>query len=152
MTHPAASQHRLRLVGTGDHRADAGWARDGAARESVLRENRAAAGNPALDPTDPRWVLAVRTAAALQGTALTPERRERVMRTARQIGLRPFDASLIIAIVQDHARRHREMSEASGLLRLVALPERRRSAAWLRWAAAAAAAATATLLLIQWMA
>ena len=153
MTSPAAHQPRLRLVGTGDPSADEGWARAQSDRAAVAAENRAAAGNPALDPADPRWVLAVRTAAALQGSALTPERRARVMRTARRIGLRPFDANLIIAIVQDHARRRRDLSEADGLLRLVARAQPAPSApsGWLRWAAAIAAAATGTMLLVRWL-
>lgn len=58
-----------------------------------------------LDATDPRWVLAVRTAAEMQGPLLTPEKRDRLVRMAKIMGLRPFDAHLIIAIVQDQARR-----------------------------------------------
>jgi len=61
---------------------------------------------PHLDgPTDPRWVLAVRTADQLEGAILRPEKRERLIRLARTMGLTPFDANLIIAIVQDQARR-----------------------------------------------
>jgi hypothetical protein len=57
--------------------------------------------------TDPRWVLAVRTAQWLQGgraAILTPEHRRRILGLAQHIGLRPFDASLVIAIVQDAVR------------------------------------------------
>ena len=36
---------------------------------------------------------------------LTPERRNTLLTTATMLGLRPFDANLIIAIVQDAARR-----------------------------------------------
>lgn len=55
--------------------------------------------------TDPRWVLAVRTAEQLQGSVLVPERRERLVRLGKVMGLSPFDANLVIAIVQDQARR-----------------------------------------------
>jgi hypothetical protein len=61
----------------------------------------------AIEPSDPRWVLAVEVARNLQGgraAILTPERRARAMNFAREMGLRPFDASLVIAIVQDAAR------------------------------------------------
>lgn len=56
---------------------------------------------------DPRWVLAARAASLLEGgraALLTPDRRRRLMSLADRMGLRPFDASLVIAIVQDSAR------------------------------------------------
>lgn len=56
-------------------------------------------------PTDPRWVMAVRTAEQLQGAILSPEKRERLIKLGKTMGLSPFDANLIIAIVQDQARR-----------------------------------------------
>jgi hypothetical protein len=57
---------------------------------------------------DPRWVLAAAAMTALEGgrgAILRPDRRRRLMTTAAAMGLREFDASLIIAIVQDAARR-----------------------------------------------
>ena len=54
---------------------------------------------------DPRWAMAVRTAEQLQGTVLSPERRQRLLEMGRILGLSPFDSNLIIAIVQDRARR-----------------------------------------------
>ena len=125
-----------------------------ARRDAVARENRAAAGNTKLSPTDPRWVLAVRAYSQLQGSALTPERRERVLETARLLGVRPFDANLIIAIAQDHARRGETLAEAAPTLSIVARPpehQTSRTSTALRWIAAVAAAITATLLLIRWL-
>jgi len=55
--------------------------------------------------TDPRWILAVRAAEQLRGAILTPPARDRLVRMARAFGLTAFDANLIIAIVQDQARR-----------------------------------------------
>ena len=149
----AASHPRLRLVGADDPTARDDWVRSRRARQAVLRENRRAAQNPTLQPTDPRWVLAVRAHSQLQGTALTPERRERVMRTARLLGVRPFDASLVIAIVQDQARRGEDLGGAAGTLALVHRPQRpwTRTWVWLRWIAAIAAALTANALLIWWL-
>ncbi|MHC4980900.1 MAG: hypothetical protein ACYTGT_18095, partial [Planctomycetota bacterium] len=89
----ADAQPHLRLVGAGDWRGDA----QAKARQAVADENRAAAASRGLNPTDPRWVLAARAYSQLQGSALTYERRLRVMRTARRLGVRPFDANLIIA-------------------------------------------------------
>jgi len=149
----AASHPRLRLVGTDDAAARANWARNRQARQNIIRENRLAAENPALDPADPRWVLAVRTQSQLQGTALTPERRARVMRTARMLGIRPFDANVIIAIVQDQARRGEHLSQAVPTLAMLSRPKRPVStaAAVFRWIAALGAAAAATILLIRWL-
>jgi len=58
-----------------------------------------------LPPTDPRWLLALRTAELLQGPILPPAQRERLVRLGQVLGLSPFDANLVIAIVQDRARR-----------------------------------------------
>lgn len=148
----AASQPHLKLVGRGDADEVAQWAKTRSRCEAVIRENRAAAANRTLDPTDPRWVLAARTQSLLQGTALTPDRRDRVMRTARQLGVRPFDANVIIAIVQDHARRGETIDGAASTLAMVREPDRPMIApAWLRWIAAFVVSAGATLLLIRWV-
>jgi hypothetical protein len=119
----------------------------------VIRENRRAAQNPTLEPTDPRWVLAARAYSQLQGSTMTPERRQRVMRTANLLGVRPFDASLIIAIVQDRARRGEGLAQAASTLALVHKPKRHWpvSHTSLRWIAAIAAALMANILLIWWL-
>ncbi len=84
---------------------------------------------PITDPADPRWVLAVRTGEQLQGAILTPERRERLLRLARVIGLNPFDANLVIAIVQDQARRGVSGGDCAGAaaeqLAIIARPNSR---------------------------
>ncbi len=61
----------------------------------------------ALDAADPRWVLAVRAAGLIEGgraALLSQERRQRLHALASRLQLRPFDAALVIAIVQDAAR------------------------------------------------
>jgi hypothetical protein len=137
----------LRLAGA-DGDAREAWAR----QESVARENRAAAAAPDLDPTDPRWVLAVRTQSQLQGSILTPERRERVLDTARQLGVRPFEANLIIAVVQDHARRGLPLSGTAPTLAIIDRPPRSREHGYgLQFIAALALAAAGALLLAWWM-
>ncbi|MBX3363230.1 MAG: hypothetical protein KF866_00570 [Phycisphaeraceae bacterium] len=71
---------------------------------SVAAENRLAA---ALPPADARWALAVHTSRALEGghaAVLTPDARRRIVRLAVGMGLREFDANLVIAIVQDGVR------------------------------------------------
>jgi hypothetical protein len=149
----AASHPRLRLVGADDEPALHEWARSRRVRQTVIRENRRAAQNPSLEPTDPRWVLAARAYSQLQGSTMTPERRQRVMRTARLLGVRPFDASLIIAIVQDRARRGEGLAEAAPTLTLIQRPRRRSAPSWtaLRWIAVIAAALLGNVLLIWWL-
>lgn len=83
---------------------------------------------PLQGSSDPRWVLAVRTAELLQGNILSPERRERIVRMARLFDLTPFDANMIIAIVQDQARRgiapHLCPAAGEPQLRMITPPKR----------------------------
>ncbi|MCA9298380.1 MAG: hypothetical protein KDA28_04900, partial [Phycisphaerales bacterium] len=70
---------------------------------AVARENMAAAS---LEMMDARWIFAVQVSEALEGgkaALLRPDRRERLLRIANRLGLRHFDASLVIAMVQDGA-------------------------------------------------
>jgi len=62
-------------------------------------------GHPITGPTDPRWILAVRPAELLDGAILRPEKRDCLTSIGTTLGLSLFDANLIIAIVQDQARR-----------------------------------------------
>ncbi|MFN7021363.1 MAG: hypothetical protein ACK4WH_08570, partial [Phycisphaerales bacterium] len=60
-----------------------------------------------LEGDDPRWLLARRTLEQLQGgsaAVLPPESRARLNALGRRLGVRVFDVSLVIAIVQDYAR------------------------------------------------
>lgn len=83
---------------------------------------------PLQGSSDPRWVLAVRTAELLQGNILSPERRERIVRMAKLFDLTPFDANMIIAIVQDQARRgiapHLCPAAGEPQLRMITPPKR----------------------------
>jgi hypothetical protein len=104
--------------------------REGDLLRLVGRRNpgRRAAGAPLTGATDPRWVLAVRVAEQLDGPVLPPERRDRLIRLGKVMGLSDFDANLVIAIVQDQARRGfaPEACPAAGeeQLRFVPLPRR----------------------------
>lgn len=84
---------------------------------------------PLQGSADPRWVLAVRTAECLQGDILAPESRERIIRMARLFDLTPFDANMIIAIVQDQARRgiapHLCAAAGEPQLRMITPPRRK---------------------------
>lgn len=70
----------------------------------VAAENQSASGLAALDP---RWIFAVQVAKSLEGgraALLVLERRQKLLTVAAGLGLRPFDANLVIAVVQDGVR------------------------------------------------
>lgn len=75
------------------------------AAERVAYENACAA---MLQPADARWIFALRVSHALEGgkaALLTPPKRRELIAAAVGAGLREFDANLVIAVVQDAARR-----------------------------------------------
>ena len=77
-------------------------------RMEVARENHAASS---LDADDARWVFAVLVSKVLDGgraAILAPDRRRLLMGNAKEMGLREFDANLVIAIVQDCVRTGHE--------------------------------------------
>ncbi|MCZ6611943.1 MAG: hypothetical protein O6941_04855 [Planctomycetota bacterium] len=108
---------------------------------------------PPLEPTDPRWILAARAYTQLEDQTLTFQHRKRLLRMGRQLGVRPLQVNMIIAIVQDHARRGIDLSEAVEAIALLKQPGAGPSAGWIwaRWAAAVATALVANALLIWWL-
>jgi hypothetical protein len=152
----AAAQPNLRLVGGHDSREGRSWREIERARLQVIKENRIAAHAPGLHPNDPRWVLAMQTQARLQGATLTPERRDKLMRNGRRLGLRPFEANLVIAIVQDQARTGLHLPESGPALSMVqpvAAAQRNLAATcWPKWIAALAGAAALATIVIRWLA
>ena len=95
------------------------------ARAEIAIENHRAAeaaDRSDLDPIDPRVILAQRTRAALEGYTLSPPKRDRLVKLATRLGMRPFDAHLVIAMVQDDARRGGNGNVDRNALRLVTDP------------------------------
>ena len=117
----------------------------------VASEN-IAASQLSIELDDPRWMLAAIAYAKLQDGPLTPETRDALIRKATRLGLRPFDASLIIAIAQDQARHGRALEHAEPTLRLIRPPQRTEPSwpAVRRWSMAVACASlvSATLLIL----
>jgi hypothetical protein len=113
-----------------------------------------------MQATDPRWVLAIRVSEQLEGTILRPDKRERLVKLGKLLGLTAFDANLIIAIVQDQARRGYEPSycptAGEAQLAMVPMPNAaRRAAGQVRHktmciASIIAAAITAEVFLLWW--
>lgn len=119
----ALEQRPSRVATTPDLRRAAG---------SVATENRSAGGLSAIDA---RWVFAVQVTRTLDGgkaAILTPERRRELVAGAVRMGLRPFDANLVIAIVQDAARRGESplSRETEFCLKLVKAPTDEGSEGW----------------------
>jgi len=58
---------------------------------------------PITEPTDGRWVLAVRTAESLKQGQLAPDKREHLLKLGKLLGLSPMDANRIIHVIVEHA-------------------------------------------------
>jgi len=89
-------------------------------RQRIALENRLASGRRDLGHENPYWRLAGNVANALDGTLLAPERRERLLQDARRLGVREFDANLVIALVQDCARRGEAITSDDGPIAVLA--------------------------------
>jgi len=110
-----------------------------------------------LHHSDMRWVFATRVASSLEGGRagiLRPEVRERLLVQGQRLGLRPFDANLVIAIVQDAARTggHALDPEVSSRLKLVRDPKRdARAPVWPLVIATLALAGAVFMFLRVWL-
>jgi hypothetical protein len=122
--------------------------RQAVAHEMLLA--RESARDRAFDPTDARWRLATEAQQALQGAVLAYEDRKRLLSLAQRLGIRTFDANLILAVVQDRARRGEPLDSAAPTIAIV--PPARPSRDWTPWWVAALVAAMAfDALLIAWL-
>lgn len=169
----AGARPVLRLVGTEAPGRDAGRARPVTPGSSAIGrpqvrhvgrvasevQSAARSSEASIGMTDPRWVLAARVAANLQGgkaAVLRPEVRERLVGGAVKMGLRPFDANLVIAVVQDAARTGQGplgplTSERLELIRGAEKPSDAGSGVWFRLVAALTFAFVLVLLVINWI-
>ena len=124
------------------------------ARRRVALENRLASTAPGLDPKAPHLAFAGRVANALEGVVLPPERREELLRFARLAGLREFDASLVIAVMQDRARRGESIDDITGPLDVLAAgraPVLRQGFQAVRFGLAAGLAIGLATLAVRWL-
>jgi hypothetical protein len=93
-----------------------------AARRAIAQENHAAA----LGANDARWLFAQHVRESVEGgraAIIRPQVRRELVSQAHRMGLRPFDANLVIAIVQD-AARHAENLDEITMQRLALIPSR----------------------------
>lgn len=113
-------QRRLRIAADTRPRPDPRAER--VYRQAVALETlraRESARQRTLDPTDPRWLLAIETQKALQGAVLAFEDRRRLLALAQRVGVRAFDANLIVALVQDRARRGEPLEAAHAMIAML---------------------------------
>lgn len=116
------SASTLRLIGA--EPADERARRARQIEQEIASENHAAAG---LTAGDARSIFALRVNELLDGgraAILTPENRRKLIDLGSRMGLRAFDANLVIAIVQDSARRGEpiDTDETAKRLRLIPAP------------------------------
>ncbi len=127
---------------------------------------RESAREPDFDPNDARWRLATETQQALQGAVLAYEDRRSLLALAHRMGIRAFDANLILAIVQDRARRGESLQSAAPTIAVLPRPTAATSSAMpssvtpssvtpssvtLMWVAAIAIAMLVDSILIAWI-
>ncbi len=60
---------------------------------------------PIKDPHDGRWVLAVRTAESIRHGKLASDKRARLLKLGKLLGLSPMDSNRIISVIVAHADR-----------------------------------------------
>jgi hypothetical protein len=137
--------------------------------ESVFRkavayemlQARESARDRTFDPTDARWRLATETQQALQGAVLAFEDRRELLALANRLGIRSFDANLIVALVQDRARRGEPLQSAAATIAMLPNPQGKwpkdtvhaqgeRGLAWI-WIAAMVTAVAVDALLVGWL-
>ncbi len=138
--------------------ADASWANAMRQLENTRREialeNRLAAGSNELHPKSPHLEFAGRIARAMQGAVLGPEAREELVRQARGLGLRPFDAHLVIAVVQDRRRRGESLEDITGPLAVLGRRKANRGPSNARVVLAGTAlglAASLAIVFVRWL-
>ncbi len=125
-----------------------------AARREVALENRLAAGTAEIDPGSPHLALAGRVQKRLQGCILPPESRRSLLREAHSLGVREFDAHLVMAVIQDRARRNEPLDDIAGPLEVLARGHARapRShATWVLGGAALGLAIGLATLALRWL-
>jgi len=95
--------------------------RQAVAHEMLLA--RETARERTFDPNDARWRLATETQRALQGAVLAHEDRRQLLALATRLGIRTFDANLILAVVQDRARRGETLESAAPTIAIIPKPD-----------------------------
>ncbi len=86
-----------------------------AARDIARENEQAIRAARTLAPEDARRILLRRASREIEGgraAIIRPEVRRRLLQTAERLGVRPFDANLVIAVVQDRARRGEDPASA----------------------------------------
>lgn len=118
------------------------------AERAVRDETVRAAAFAQAGPGEALGILTHTIADSIEGgriALIRPERRRRILHAASLLGVRAFDANLLIAIVQDDARRGVHTTPDDPRLRLLDPASRRSDAGG--WARAAIAQAVAAIVI-----
>ncbi len=148
------ASNRLKLTTHARPRPDAraeSVFRKAVAHEMLLA--RETARDRGFDPADARWKVAIETQRAMQGAVLAFEDRRRVLALANRLGIRAFDANLIVALVQDRARREEPIESIASTIAIIPAPivdAPKHTLAWL-WLSAIAVAIVGDAMLIAWL-
>lgn len=152
--------HAIRPVGVEarprpDARAERVF-RAAVAHETLLA--RETARDLRFDPNDARWKLAIETSRRLQGAVLPFEDRRRLLAMATRLGIRSFDANLIVALVQDRARRGEPVEDAAPTIAMIPAAARDQARSAAReddtsptWAIVLLAAGAIDAALVAWL-
>ena len=103
----------------------------------------------AMSPLPAGGVLEVES--ALEGSVLPFEERRRLLSLAQRFGIRAFDANLIVALVQDRARRGEPVETAAATIAMVPVATGANQRLGQVFAAAIAVAMLFDLALIAWL-
>ncbi len=143
---------RLRLVFGPMEEKDISALAEASARQEIESANIRAA---AMSVDDARQIFAASVADRIEGgtaAILRPGDRRALVNAAQGMGMRVFDANLIIALVQESARNGEDTRDSAGLLRLIPAPaDRSRSHMAGPILAIFAFAAAILALLIAWV-
>ena len=112
---------------------------------------RETARDKTFDPTDARWQLATETQRALQGAVLAFEDRRRLLAMANRLGIRAFDANLILALVQDRARRGEPIEAAAETIGMIPVRAAEKRDWTPVWGMALLLAMAIDALLVAWL-
>lgn len=131
------------------------------ARRSIENENLRAARLAYECDHDVRRILAIKTGLALEGgraAILAPQLRRDLVQQGAKLGLRPFESNLIIAVVQDGARRGEPVAAKDVQRSLEVIPSPAKPDTWndpwtwaRLWLAAAALGGLMMLVLVEWL-
>lgn len=129
-------------------------------RAAIAKETQRAAKAAYDVENDVRRVLALEAARSLEGgraAILGPDQRRYLVQRGQKLGLRPFEANLVISVVQDGARQGRPLADPEVQRSIDVIPSPAKGDLWndpwtwaRLWLAAAALGGLLMVVLFEW--